>query len=228
MRIWDCELISAKKPEYVTDGLLLWLDGVNNTRNGHDTTSTVWEDLSGNNYDFSSQNGNAVWGADHCAFNGTFYLEGAYVFYSAYTVEVCYQSNNTQLCIFTSGGNQVPANNPPGSPGIFENNAQIGFGRMNGFGTLNAAFFQKPSNLLSISYGNQTTINGTVCSAVRTGTLNETREIKSRIGNRLDGSTKYRNAFKLFSVRFYNRVLSLEEIAQNYAVDKLRFGVGGD
>lgn len=35
----------------VQDGLLLWMDGIKNTRLGHSTTPTAWEDLSGNNID---------------------------------------------------------------------------------------------------------------------------------------------------------------------------------
>ena len=36
---------------YVTDGLILWYDGIQNTRAGNNPNATVWEDLSGNNND---------------------------------------------------------------------------------------------------------------------------------------------------------------------------------
>ena len=36
---------------YIRDKLLLYLDGINNTRNGHNEDSTLWEDLSGNEKD---------------------------------------------------------------------------------------------------------------------------------------------------------------------------------
>ena len=39
---------------YVKDGLVIWLDGEQNTRHGHDTTATVWENLAGPNYDFTA------------------------------------------------------------------------------------------------------------------------------------------------------------------------------
>lgn len=47
---------------YVEDGMLLYLDGQNNTRAGHDPNSTVWEDLSKNKndaigYNMASANG---------------------------------------------------------------------------------------------------------------------------------------------------------------------------
>lgn len=37
--------------EYVTDGLVVWYDGIQNTRVGNNPNATVWEDLSGNNND---------------------------------------------------------------------------------------------------------------------------------------------------------------------------------
>ena len=39
--------------DYVQDGLVLLLDGIRNTRSGHSTSTNVWEDLSGNNYDYT-------------------------------------------------------------------------------------------------------------------------------------------------------------------------------
>lgn len=38
---------------YVTDGLLLWLDAIYNTRNGHDANALYWEDLSANHRDYA-------------------------------------------------------------------------------------------------------------------------------------------------------------------------------
>lgn len=49
------------------------LDGIKNTRNGHSSSTTTWEDLSGNNIDFAKKSGanSVVWGADHAIFNAT-------------------------------------------------------------------------------------------------------------------------------------------------------------
>ena len=37
--------------DYVKSGLILWYDGINNTRSGNNPNATSWEDLSGNNND---------------------------------------------------------------------------------------------------------------------------------------------------------------------------------
>jgi len=39
---------------YVTDGLVIWLDGEQNTRHGHDENAKIWENLAGPNYDFTA------------------------------------------------------------------------------------------------------------------------------------------------------------------------------
>lgn len=41
-----------KSPGYIKDGLTLLLDGIQNTRSGHSSTTTLWEDLSGYKRDF--------------------------------------------------------------------------------------------------------------------------------------------------------------------------------
>lgn len=44
-------LIGSSTSQYIKDGLVLWLDGINNTRTGHNENATDWQDLSGNNID---------------------------------------------------------------------------------------------------------------------------------------------------------------------------------
>ena len=48
------ESLNVKKQAatYVTDGLIVNLDGINNTRTGHSDNTTIWEDISGNGNDF--------------------------------------------------------------------------------------------------------------------------------------------------------------------------------
>ena len=41
---------------YIQDGLVLYLDGINNTGNGHSNTTTTWKDLSGNGNDATLYN----------------------------------------------------------------------------------------------------------------------------------------------------------------------------
>ena len=65
-------LTTPKNNEYIKDGLQLWIDGIENTRNGHSSDRLAYlQDLSGNSYDFQVLSGYAVTPEDNCIpFNG--------------------------------------------------------------------------------------------------------------------------------------------------------------
>lgn len=52
---------------------ILTLDGIQNTRSGHNASATTWEDLSGNENDFSQHSGASavIWSTDHAVFDAT-------------------------------------------------------------------------------------------------------------------------------------------------------------
>lgn len=57
---------------YVKDGLQFYCDGINNTRNGHNENTSVWEDLSGNQNDVNVQiTNNKYWKTDALKFENT-------------------------------------------------------------------------------------------------------------------------------------------------------------
>lgn len=45
------ELRFTEAQAYITRGLVLWCDGINNTGTGHDASVTTWKDLTGNGHD---------------------------------------------------------------------------------------------------------------------------------------------------------------------------------
>lgn len=53
---------------YISDGLILHYDAINNTGNGHSNTATVWKDLSGNG-NYGTING-VTWKSDSLLFDG--------------------------------------------------------------------------------------------------------------------------------------------------------------
>ena len=46
---------------YSKNGLIMQYDGINNTKNGHDTNAKIWEDISGNNNDLMPAEGKFSW-----------------------------------------------------------------------------------------------------------------------------------------------------------------------
>ena len=49
---------------YITDGLLMHLDGINNTGNGHSNSDKTWVDLTGNGHDVTLT-GSPVFGSNY-------------------------------------------------------------------------------------------------------------------------------------------------------------------
>ena len=59
-----------KGKAYIENGLIAYLDGINNTGNGHSTTQLYWTDMSGNNNNAQTFN-NPEWTNNSIIFNGT-------------------------------------------------------------------------------------------------------------------------------------------------------------
>ena len=72
-------LMAQDGPEDLHLNDILTLDGIKNTRSGHNSSSTKWEDLSGNQHDFTRYHtGSAlIWNANHLRFNAEGYSTSA-------------------------------------------------------------------------------------------------------------------------------------------------------
>ena len=238
--------------EYVGKGIILYLDGINNTRNGHNDNATVWEDLSGNNNDgqFINLNGSVRYLSQEQGYEFTdnndyiqsvnnLGLEGD----KDYTLEFVYKSYGYE-------GNQGVAGN-----GLFW------------FGTTEAVtgkslscFLRNNTNentrISWMNYGinSQATTNDskkhTMSFRKKAGLFNQNNIIflvdNNYNNNIIDNETYTPNIVDspiqlgrgwqfggqnrtlngmIYAVRIYNRVLTDEEIKNNYEIDKLRFNL---
>lgn len=185
---------------YVRDGLVLFYDGYSAPENNY------WMDLSGN-----GNNGHIV-GA---TYNNLYYsLDGVddYIYTNLTTnangtIEICadYISGNVILSFDNGYINNTGVVN--GSTNLFKNIANFGTrGVRFGSGKYSAYF----NSVLSDQIANTATSNGTFIS----------------IGSGTTGYASNVSKENVYSVRVYNRYLTSEEIAQNYNVDKYRFGIG--
>lgn len=59
-----------KGENYVSNGLIVHLDAINNTGNGHSNDTTIWKDLSGNGNDATLYK-NPIWSNNSIAFDGS-------------------------------------------------------------------------------------------------------------------------------------------------------------
>lgn len=225
-------LIASEDFEYVTDGLMLHYDAIANTRLGHNSSTTIWEDLSGND-----RNGiliGGTWGDNYLSLNGT--GNGVSIgnqlqdlFKGDNTIEMIlnFDSDESRAILI---GNYSVSNNinyersgdktriyfNSGSPDSSSSSADLTRGTKYSM----TYVFNKGSSIIT-GYKNSSS----------TFTLSDSR-FKSYNYNWMTvyigrdsrtGSTCLKG--KVLAVRIYNRVLSSEEISKNYEIDQTRFGI---
>ena len=235
-------LINDSTNEYVVDGLELWFDGEKNTRIGHSSVLSVWEDLSGNNHDMScfgntavSQSKTAQCGHNYVVFDGStmFYNNDDIASLRTFnngTLEIVFEqeTSDTSQCIITSYVDEYSSKR---NKGIWYRPSSNGY-RINTVldtgGTSSGFIMNVPTEKIafSVSYvGNNynVTVNGnTISDFTEGGTMpcNKTFAVGAKAW---PAGNLYGLLGKIYTIRCYNRVLTPDEIAQNLSVDRKRF-----
>ena len=221
--------------------LLVQLDGISNTRNGHSQNTTVWEDLSGNNNDFTKffNAADTRWSENSFKGDGTTnstlvlnkdILKNA----TECTIEVCYDVPKLKdyYWVFQNRQNNNPAN------GFQFTTVATGRGID---ASANNSVFNSINNIINITDIGKKTMAFALDSDNITYSDNasfyseETKEgIVQSIADRTCyaiGSmypwNPYAGFFEgnIYAIRVYNRKLSEEELRHNYEVDKQRFNM---
>lgn len=203
---------TAPPPEYITDGLIFHLDGIDKGPN-----SGTWTDLIGG---IEFTNTNVVATQYGWQFDGTAYFQSTtYIFPASdsYTLEICFK----------------PASNAAASYGLLFSGTSA---------TQNNILFYKSNNIITWLQRNRTftyTIdNGSFHSiSVNLDTVlcdNSVVSLNSGTDYWTSGNSNYTwigvrgvnsNVFKgeIYSIRIYNRRLTQAEQINNYKADKGRF-----
>lgn len=206
------------------DGLILWYDGIKNTRTGHNDNSTVWEDLSGNNNDALLNN--VIFSNNSAVLNRGSQSDGIIsskitvgnkttfeIFYSTeYPPEFLLDMRNDNQGyqpIYLRGNNSLQSYNgfSPNNSEIITNNNLIGNDIIN-----ITLVYDEPYLYLYVNGE----LDGKISQTFKTFSSN------LYIGRRFTGD---KGAFKgnIYSVRVYNDALTPEKIKNNYQHDKIRF-----
>lgn len=210
---------------YISDGLIMFLDGINNTRNGHDTTTTVWEDLMGN-YDLTVTNYNSyTWEDNHFIGLG----DGGYLntgktwqYFNSLNDDITIEIVTYIDCDKTSPSYRGLAGWHMGSDGTNIQNDQ-GSGRMQTLGALPVT--EADDKIATVSY---TRYNGSFLNG-----LWKCNDDRIRLGINSGHTVVFGNSWaecrgwndSIYCIRMYNRSLTPEEIAYNHIVDRERFVV---
>ena len=202
--------------EYVNDGLVLWLDGINigSVRN-------KWVDLAGghiftnNNATFNTASGFVSFNGSNSYFeNSTFSPPSSDVG----TIEVVYESksglNSAGIIFMPKSENSTPC---------------IAFG-YNGSGkyvwsTKSGKTMYNASTSGSISISKSGAYNNGYEMVAGTNTYWSGSDSNNYIGKRGSGTSYYFYG-NIYCIRIYNRQLTKEEVLNNLAVDNQRFNLG--
>ena len=223
---------------YVTDGLLLHFDGIQNTLEGHDANATVWEDLTQSGYNGILKNG-PTWRDSYLKFDGSddwvnineINLDNLTI---EAVVEYSFSSATAEREIavnYQNGGYGLSISNY--SPSSYNRNCFVINVSGYGYSAVASDNLFLPSVLYSLSGsydGNVLNLfeNNTKYSVEKVGTVTKTtKNTNFVLGGDPSGEGIAGNytALKLYSLRIYDRALTDEEVQQNYIVDNERFFV---
>lgn len=216
--------------EYVSDGILLWLDGIHNTLDGHSSNTDKWYDLSGSNFFFPLTSAHTV-NDDNVHLNRGLQADTDYnatnIAYCEYVIQK--DGTNTQTMVLRPAGNSLTT--------LWSYNTDsFGFNHAHG----NCPRFPVPADRsLSVNsfsfplYFNVSSENEQLTKAYFNNalitTINRGSGSWSYAGNRILFSyntvTSYVFIGKVYAVRFYNRILTDEERTKNWNLDRLRFNI---
>lgn len=206
--------------DYVHDSMILWLDGIQNTRSGHDASAIAWEDLSGNERDYT-YNANNIINADHFLANG-----------NAINTSLALPTDGTIKTVeivlgfiaSTSGQMFIPLGNRFGTTtfGTYNSTTPYVLFQATSSNNFSQHIFERGTDPAVHTYNSDGFIDGISVPVIRARAA-----WASSVPTRLFGYNSDRinvPTCKIFALRLYSRQLTEEEIARNAALDAARFG----
>lgn len=226
------------KYPYITDGLLAYYDGECNIEDGHSVTTNIWKDLSGNNNDATMEGLNFTeisgWKEKSIQLDGdddriTFPVQLPVA--GTFSIEIVFTEQNYEkimILVSDKGWNAFYVhtwNSTYGGKDYEEGSIFIG----GNYNEDKDRFIPDEINYRttiektdSISY----TYNGSTKQA--TFYVNGKKIAQKNFVNdpeEIEFFEIYSSQKEYKKISFYNKVLTQEEVTQNYEIDKYRFGI---
>ncbi len=251
----DKKRFNIQETNYVTDGLVLHYDGINNTGNGHASGATTWKDLSGNGNDgilngFNDDENNG-WNANYLKFDGVndsivTSKEIDYKGSKAITVQFVdvngiFDNLNLAMLFESSynfndveGGYLIDTreHGEKGDLAFATSKKGYGYNAKNGKNILKSG-----NQMYTVICNNMNTHDNYISFFTNLDQANVEEIVphNTNITNLSFANHKFyigaRNNAQYFakmnlgSIRVYNKALSQEEIQKNYQIDKARFNI---
>lgn len=212
--------------EYVTDGLELHYDAINNTGTGHSNTTTTWVDLSGNGNNATVTGG--TWSDNYLSFtssnssNGVKTNSAFPINFSAKTFNIVFNLSQVKD-VEALLGSRISTNN---GLMLFNYNSTNAL-------TLDTVRGGTRTNIgdrlvANTNYNLTVTFDNGTLKLYNNGTLlNTTTYTNGTLNNQLTVFTagaRNNSLGMVYSVKCYNRALTAEEVMQNYNMDKETYG----
>lgn len=227
--------------DYVRDGLVHMWDGINNTGSGHDSSATTWRDLVGSIT--LTKHAGGAWTDNALHFEPTAGTDELYwedltqtsVYTQNMTIEVCIQPTaSATVADWADSKSAVIANFTSSATDklrrIMLSKGDVSVGGYTN-GTTQFATTGE-TTLLDIKHIACTYTEHIGTSDVYANGMKKTKNANHTFGDNNHnyvflgcslGSSKYPYLGDIYSIRIYNRVLSDNEIYQNYLTDCARF-----
>lgn len=216
--------------DYVQNGLEVIWDGIENTRNGHVTTPTNWENLVSSTYDMQNKKSSSF-EANCAVFTGSEWFKSSYTWKKYPTVEVVFSKDNSSEYIILKTSNTA------------QSGKGIALIDSKGASSVLAGTYSRKGaqvNSASLAPGVKVSLSVTQSAdSTDIGSAFANGESASHTGSNCDwaygdyaigaydrtSSGGYFFKGKIYCIRLYTRELTESEVLHNYAVDKQRFGL---
>ena len=219
-------LVKNSSPQYVSNGLVLHYDAINNTGSGHNSSTTTWKDLSGNGNDSTITGG--TWTDNSLNFTASNKSNGVKTsknfpidFENTFNIVFDLTTVSTVEPLF---GSRTTSSN--------------GFMLFN-YNSSNALSLDTKGGSTRINLGNRlsantnydvtVTFSGTTANLYVNGQLAGTKTFTDASLNMplsiFTAGAQSNARGSIYSVKVYNRALSAAEVQQNYNIDKEKYGL---
>lgn len=196
---------------YVANGLIFQIDGIFNTKNGNDKTSTIWEDLIGDN--FVPLNTNDTWGVN-CLLSS---------------------ANKTTNELITGLTNNCTVEIVYKYEGDYHHLCQIGNITFKGRSEGNRPWWSYDNNRASykksLNYNEFYNVAFSLSDNKAAAYLNGVEDVSNSLdapfsitaGKLSIGASRETMVGRIYAIRIYNRALTSTEVLHNYNLDIARF-----
>ena len=225
---------------YVTDGLVAYWDGIDNTGgSGHDGTVSKWTDLV-NGYELTfRETTHTTWGTDAVVLDGNngegLYCDNFWTTSENATIEVVLVSTSTSTQVvasFDRDTTPISGSYYDARRCIMYNDGTVGFvgksGNTYDDGVTAITDIRKMVAKYTGFTVNNAYVNGSEVSlSTKTHSFQFVGDAQIRVGvEKLTNSSNYPVTGKIHAIRVYSKHLSAEELAKNLSYDNTRFSLG--